>query len=125
MCEGPQLSHVPPNARRQFEKQKTSGAIPPAPEVPLALLLSLFIPSSDYRPPCSQPAKSNRSNKSPIAGVFVGAYRFSPSVFGLVRLSRLRPLTVGRFQSRSMYFSTETWSVDWFQIIPASINLHT
>jgi hypothetical protein len=55
--------------------------------------------------------KLKRSNKSLIAGLFVGTYGpLEVDVVGFARLSRLRPVTFGSFQFRSMNFKIETWS---------------
>ena len=53
--------------------------------------------------------KLNRSNRSPIAGLFPGTYGVVPPV-GLGRLSRLRSLIAGSDQLCSMNFRIETWS---------------
>jgi hypothetical protein len=58
---------------------------------------------------CDQ-SKVNMSNRSLIAGLFSGTYGLSFMVLGLGKLSRLRWLTGGKFQLRSMNFSRETWS---------------
>src|SRR5271170_7052231 len=60
-------------------------------------------------PPTLAPeAKSNSSNKSLIAGLLSGTYGLFGSANGLGKLSRLRCVTGGKFQFRSMNLRMET-----------------
>ena len=52
--------------------------------------------------------KLNKSNKSPIAGPFVGTYGSLGVVTGLGKLSRLRLVTGGKLQFLSMNLRMET-----------------
>jgi hypothetical protein len=52
--------------------------------------------------------KLNRSNKSPMAGPFVGTYGSLDAVTGLGKLSRLRLVTGGKLQFLSMNLRMET-----------------
>lgn len=52
--------------------------------------------------------KLNRSNKSPIAGPFVGTYGSLGVVTGFGKLSRLRLVTGGKLQFLSMNLRMET-----------------
>src|SRR5580700_5513758 len=52
--------------------------------------------------------KLNRSNKSPMAGPFVGTYGSLGAVTGLGKLSRLRLVTGGKLQFLSMNLRMET-----------------
>ena len=58
-------------------------------------------------PPICGP-KSNSSNRSLIAGLLSGTYGFSGNANGLGKLSRLRCVTGGKFQFRSMNLRMET-----------------
>ncbi len=59
----------------------------------------------------SAQSKSNMSNRSPTAGMFLGTYGWSGSMCGLGRLSRLRPVSGFKCQFRSMNFTTDAWSL--------------
>ena len=64
--------------------------------------------NASWTSPCYLAEKLNRSNKSPMAGVFNGTYGLLLLATGLGKLSRLRVVTGARSQLRSTNFRIET-----------------
>src|SRR6516225_5728890 len=80
--------------------------------ITMSRVLGYWFPWLPWFPwPWSFWEKSNMSNRSPTAGMFVGTYGCFGSIFGLGRWSRLRAVSLPKFQLRSMNFTTEAWSL--------------
>ena len=70
--------------------------------------VEIAIPAERFRSLCYSLGKLKKSNKSPMAGPFVGTYGLFAAVTGFGKLSRLRLVIGGKLQFLSMNLTMET-----------------